>query len=471
MSRVRRHCVAVAPFALALVSAWLPRAEAQERAPPPAPATGRPTTKDRFQVVARGETYVQLFRRALLPGPNGALVTTETELPIHEYLSASARDVDSPWHTDSIDLEFAAWSRVWSTRSDFDRPFDGDLQVASVRYHAGPAWVRLGRQQVAGGAARFARFDGVTVGAEHLGAFGEGYAGFGVLPRWNARPGYHRLGTREGDLSPYAEDELDRGGTWLAGVRAGYAVPRLGGSISVHEERHAGELERRNLGVDFGGRPFDAFSFGSGALVELDSGRLADARLWLDAAPAGWIDVGAELLRAEPALLLSRQSVLSVFTTDAYEELGATLSVRPRAWLRLETNGYLGVYDDTRPGGRGEVVVRLAVDRAHQTVVRLAYTRVVAPANGYHSLRSSLSRKLSDRFACTLEGYGYFYDSPVAGYSASSFYSGTLSYRPVQRLELLLGASVARSPYSALDAQTLLRAVIEFESPRLAEAR
>jgi hypothetical protein len=471
MLRRRRQSVVLALFALWLVCACASPAQAQERLPPTTQAADSAASNDRFHIVARSETYVQLFRRALLPGPNGALVASETALPIHEYLSVNARAVDSPWHTDSIDLEFAAWSRVWPTDTEFERPFDGDLQVASVRYRVGPAWVRLGRQQIAGGAARFARFDGLMAGAEHAGLFGEGYLGFGVLPRWNQRPGYHRLGSHEGDHSPYAEHELDRGSTWLAGARAGYAVARMGGSISFHEQRQAGELERRNLGVDLGGKPFDTASFGSSALVEFDSGRLADARLWLDVAPAPWIDVGAEFLRAEPALLLSRQSVLSVFTTDAYEELGARLSLRPQSWLRLETNGYLGIYDAARPGGRGEGVLRLAIDRAHLTVVRLAYTRVEVPANGYHSVRSSFSRKLSRRFACTLEAYGYFYDAPVAGYRASSFYSGTLSYRPAARLELLWGASVARSPYSALDAQTLLRAVIEIESPRLAAVR
>jgi hypothetical protein len=467
MARIGGQRAVAASVALACGN-WASIVEAQERLATP---EVRSSTVDHFHATARSETYVQLFRRALLPGPNGALVSSDTALPIHEYLSASARAVDSPWHTDSLDLEFSAWSRAWPTHSDFERPFDGDLQVANIRYHGKPAWVRLGRQQVAGGAARFARFDGVMAGAEHLGLFAEGYAGFGVLPRWNERPGYQRLGAHEGELSPYAEDELDRGGTWLAGARAGYAVPRLSGSISFHEQRIASDLDRRNLGLDLGGQPFAGFAFGGAGLVELDSGRLADARLWLDAAPADWVDAGVEFLRAEPALLLSRQSVLSVFTTDAYEELGATVSVRPEAWLRLETHGYLGIYDDTRPGGRAEGVVRLAVDRAHLTVVRLSYARVQAPVNGYHSLRSSLSRRLSARFGCTLEAYGYVYDAPVAGYTASSFYSGTLSYRPANRIDLLWGASVARSPYAALDAQTLLRAIIEFESPRLAGAR
>lgn len=472
MPRVAHRSVGLTWLVLGMGSLWTSASEAEEGTTLPSPdARGTSPTVDRFELAARSETYVQLFRRALLPGPNGALVATETALPVHEYLSASARAVDSPWHEDSVDLEFAAWGRVWPTSSDQERPFDGDLQVASMRYHAGPAWVRLGRQQVTGGAARYARFDGVMLGVERLGFFGEGYAGFGVLPRWNARPGYHRLGAHEGELSPYASDDLERESTWLAGGRLGYAVSRWRGSVSVHEERVAGDVGRRNLGVDLGGQPLDKVSFGTGALVELDSQRLADTRIWLDAAPVSWIDLGAEFLRAEPALLLSRQSVLSVFTTNAYEEIGATASVRPWSWLRIETNGYAGIYDDTAPGSRAEIAVRFAFDRAHLTIARLAYTRVVAASNGYHSLRSSLRRNLSERFTASLEAYGYFYDRPVASYSASSFYAGTLAYRAFERCELLIGASVARSPYSPLDAQSLLRAVIEFDTPRVAVAR
>src|SRR6188508_2501492 len=151
---------------------------------------------DRYSISAQSETYVQLYRRALVPGQNGALVPTETAVPIHEYLYANARDVDAGWQKDAIGVEFAAWGRLWPTSSDMERPFDGDVQTASVRLEAGPAWGRFGRQQIAGGAARYARFDGVMVGArsQKLGLFAEGYGGFSVLPRWDGHPGYHQLG-------------------------------------------------------------------------------------------------------------------------------------------------------------------------------------------------------------------------------------------------------------------------------------
>ena len=430
-------------------------------------APGKPaeTSADRYSLSVKSETYLQFFQRALLPGPNGALVSDETALPLSEYVFADARDIDSPWHDDSIDVEVAAWGRLWPTSSNLEPLFDGDVQTASLRYHAGPAWVRLGRQQVVGGAARFARFDGVTLGAtQALGLFAEGYAGLSVLPRWNQRPGYHHLGALEDDLLRESDDTLDRSSHWLAGGRLGYAIPRVHGSLSFHRQDAEG-LEQQNLGADVGAQPLDELALGASALLELDSQRFADVRLFVDATPVRMLDLGASFSRAEPALLLSRQSVLSVFTTDGYEELGGTFVLRALEFLRFEGNGYLQFYAGTGPGARGELAARLASGRAYPMFVRVAYARVIAPENGYQSVRVSFSKKLSREIGSTLEAYGYFYDESVLGYRASSVYAGTLSYQVSDPFQLLWGASVAHSPYAALDAQTLLRASYQFDQP------
>jgi hypothetical protein len=192
---------------------------------------------------------------------------------------------------------------------------------------------------------------------------------------------------------------------------------------------------------------------------------LASARLWLDATPHPLFDVGAEFLHTEPALLLSRQSVLSVFSTDGFEEVGGTLTAKLLRWLRLDTNGYIEAYRGTGPGARGEAAVRVNLDSEHPTLVRVGYSRVIAPKNGYQALRVSLSRKLSRRFSSTLEAYGYFYDAPVAGYKTSSMYAGTASYQVCDPLEIMWTASVAQSPYASYDAQTMLRATYHFDAP------
>jgi len=146
---------------------------------------------DRFELSARTETYATLFRRALLPGPEGAVVETETAAPVYEYLQLRVRDLDLASQKDSLDLEVSGWARVWPTETRFEGPFDGDVQTAAVTFHRGWGTARLGRQQFVGGAARFARFDGLALGA-HFGAglSAQAYGGLTVLPRYNERPGY-----------------------------------------------------------------------------------------------------------------------------------------------------------------------------------------------------------------------------------------------------------------------------------------
>ncbi len=430
-------------------------------------ATGAAQTagEDLFELQLRSETYAELFRRALLPGPNGALVESETAAPFHQYIALDAYNLDTGLGQDSVDLELSAWARAWLGASDLERPFDGDVQTANVRYHAGPAWVTVGRQQAVGGAARYARFDGVMVGARApFGLFAEGYAGLTVLPRWDARPGYHHLGSAEGALLRDEEPRPERSGYWLAGGQVGYRGPGLSGAASFHEQREAGGLARRNLGLDARAELFDRASLGSALSFELDAERLADLRMWLDARPHERLDVSLEFLRAEPALLLSRQSVLSVFSTEGYDEAGGVLLLRVLRELSLENSGYVEFYDSSRPGARGETALRVVVGKQHRTMVRVAYARVLAPDNGYHSLRSSLSRRLLPRLSGTIEAYGYVYDQLVQGFRTSSVYAGTLSYRALEVLEFSWGASVAQSPYAALDAETILRASYVFDA-------
>lgn len=420
-----------------------------------APAAAEP---DRFEVTAESQTYLHLFRRALLPGPAGALVTTDTAAPLTQYFSARATNVDSPWHRDAIDLEVAAWGRVWPTSGGFERPFDGDVQSANVRYRLGRHWLRLGRQLMAGGAARFSRFDGVAVGGSLEGGWSlTAYGGAAVLPRWDALPGYHQLGRAERELLQGVPLQLDRGAHWLAGARLGFQSEHHGGALSFHEQRERGGLGRRNLGLDFSGRLLPELGYGGSALLELSARRLADLRAWLDVEPHRLLRVSVEALRTEPSLYLSRQSVLSVFSTEGYTELGGFASLQARSWLRLEGSGYGEVYDLGRPGARAELAARFEVDRYYATFVRLGYSRVIIGNVGYQALRASLARQLARPLRATAELYGFFYDQAVEGYRASSVYSGTLDYQATARLALLWGASLSRSPYSRLDAQTLVR--------------
>jgi hypothetical protein len=413
-------------------------------------------TRDHHTLEAQAETYIQFFRRAMLPGPGGSVVTTDWASPLTQFLFVRARDVDSPWDRDSIDLEVSAWAELWPTSSRFERPFDGDLQTANVAYRRGPLAFRVGRQLVAGGAARFSRFDGASLSlVSPLGLRAMGYGGWVVLPRWDALVGYHRLGAAERELLMGRELSLSRDARWLAGGRLGWQGHGLSAAASFHEQRSEQGLDRRNLGFDMSLEVVDRAQLGGSALVELDQRRMAEARGWLELRPSTHLTATLEALRTKPGLLLSRQSVMSVFATSAYDEVGGLASFQPLSWLSLESSAFFQVYDSGRPGARSESAVRLELPG--RRVARLAYARVVVAQNGYSMLRASLSSPLLRRLDGTLETYAYLYDQPVLGYRTSSLYSGTLSYELLEQLEMLWGASLFRSPYAKLDAQTTLR--------------
>ncbi|HEY3117852.1 MAG TPA: hypothetical protein VGK54_14005, partial [Chloroflexota bacterium] len=194
---------------------------------------------DQFDLLIHAETRTDLFRRAVLPGPNGAL-TIQTAAPVRQDFFLFARDLDPPWGRDNLDLEFAAWGRAWVGDRNTERLLDGDIQTANVRYRYRPIAVRLGRQHVAGGAARYAWFDGLDLAAALGSGFElEAYSGLTVLPRWDHRPGYYYLGAAaDSELKdPSVLPEPARSRYWLAGGRLGWSSPEASATLSFHEQR------------------------------------------------------------------------------------------------------------------------------------------------------------------------------------------------------------------------------------------
>jgi hypothetical protein len=421
---------------------------------------------DQYDFYAHGETYVELFCRALLPGPRGAIVRTETLAPIHQYVLLNVSDLDAAWRNDSIDLELAAWGGAGFGEGNSGELFSGDVHTAFFGYRHGPLRLRFGRQLTAGGAARYSRFDGIAAEAE----LGEGfdaraYAGWTVLPRWNERPSYEYLGAAaDSELrDPDALPEPERSNYWLAGGRFGFRSKRAESGVSFHEQHETGGLTRRDLGLDARAEIASRLSGAANAILDLDAQRFADARLWLDFAPTEAFEASVEALHTEPALFLSRQSVLSVFSSAGYDELGGSASARVLEPLTLEGGSWLHSYPAARIGSRSEATARLHVDRSGRLVALLTYTRLIAPTNGYHALRTALSRRLLPMLTSSLEAYWYVYDEAIRGVDVSTVYAGTLSIKPSEAFSALWGASLTRSPYARVDAQTQIRLTYDFD--------
>lgn len=427
---------------------------------------------DHYELSAQSTTYVQGFQRALLPGAGGARVSTHTLVPIHEYLSLRAVDLDAPWSIDSVDIEFAAWGSGTfikvDRRSEADTTplVDGDISVANVRHRIGPGYVRLGRQIVTAGVSRFSQLDGVSAGARaDFGLGVDAYAGLTVLPRWAERPGYQHLGSaRELLRDPDALPDPERSGNWRLGSRVYYQHTTLGSiGTSFHEQFEDGELGRRDVGADLSLTPVRFAALHADGFLDTDSGQLAQAQARLEVEPHRNVDTVVEYRHVQPALLLSRQSVLSVFAVDDFDEVGGEVGVRPSALLRVSTSAHVQDFGADQLGTRLQVRLRMVPVPRDRLIMQLALSRLSEAENGYYGGRASLAYRFAEPATLTLEHYVYLYDTPIRGVAESTVDAANVEWWALDNLSLLLGTSLVRSPYAALDAQTLLRVRYGFD--------
>lgn len=463
-TRAIRSCFAALPRPLAALglSAALGSAASHARAAPPADEPVEPT-----RVVVRSETYLELYQRAFLPAGSGALLVSDTVVPITEYVALRADGLELPWRVGTAQAELSAWASV--PIGDRERGALGDVRTASLTYGLEHGFVRVGRQHAVGGAARYARFDGLALGGRlPMGLGAEFYGGLTVLPRWNARLGYHHLGAATDTLftNPEAFEQPNRLEYWLAGGRVSYAGRGAYAALSFHEQQQDAELGRRSLGLDARYEAFDFLSAGTRGVLDLDAERFQEARVYADITPIESLLVTTEYLHAEPALYLSRQSIFSVFSTSSYEELGGSVDYRPQRWIRLNARGYLEFFESDDVGARGELGLRVSPDPRERTLVQAVLGRVQDTDNGYHVFRASVQQQFLRELTGTIESYLYAYDEPIAGVSTASVFAGNVSWRARDDLSLLWSGSVARTPYASLDAQALVRLSYELSDGR-----
>ena len=420
---------------------------------------------DDFDLTATSRTYFQVYEQAYLPGPGGATVSTELMAPIHEYVHFYGDRLDTSWAKDSTGFELAGWASAQLAGDELTASPDGDVSVASVFHRLGPATFRLGRQVTTVGAARFARFDGLAVDYRSSSGFGaSAYGGFTVLPRWSGRPAYHQLGSAFDTLveDPAAYREPDRGGDWLGGGRVSYHHEGIGEiGVGFHEQRVGAELDRRNLSLDLLLQPVDVLDVTGRALWDADASKLADALLAVDLYPVDPLTVGFSYRHLAPQLLLSKQSIFSVFTTKPFDEFGAEVELEPVDRLELEAGQYVELLGFGDAGLHTQVGVRTYPDAGRRVAVQAAYGRVHEPDNGYHSARVSGRWHVAQPVFLVAEHYAYFYDEEIRGVSTSSVEAFNAEYAGDFPVRFLLGGTYAHTPYAVQDARVLLRVVYE----------
>lgn len=456
VSQPSRPVIAAFAVVVGWAAAWVAPARAAER-----------PDHDRLDVRVDADTYLRLFQRAPLPGAGGAIVLTRRSAPWHQYTTLQVDDVDLPWQPDSLDVELSTWGSVDFAQTSVRRRVDGDVQAAWVRHRAGPVYVRLGRQYRAGGAARFVHFDGAAAGVQLPSGLGlDAYAGLAVLPRWSNEPGYHVLGSATDSMLRTPEAVLDhhRSEEWLGGGRLHYRYDKLVQvGTSYHEQHELGGLGRRNLGIDATATPHEMVSATARAIVDADAWGLTEARVFVDVMPLDSLTITTEYLHTTPALFLSRQSVLSVFSTDPYDELGGVAGYRLADGWWIGAGGYADLFADGHVGGRLRGDLRVSPPGLPRLMVRAGYRRVGERFNGYHAPRLAASYRVIDPLQLSADSYLYFYDEAVRDVTTAWMGTANAEWSFEDGVAVLLGGSLRRSPYLALDAQALARVSVDLD--------
>lgn len=446
----------------------------RDPASPAAPEDPSKTAQvDDYDLVFRSRLTVGGFQRALLPGPGGAIVTTDTLAPLFESLSVNATRVDGPLGKDGLDLQVAAYGQIWAGQPEDQPVATWDVSSAFLTQRIGDMTLSLGRQPIVGGAARYRRLDGAVVrGRTDFGLSAAAYGGLTVLPRWDQWYGYHHLGDAYEAWSS-APDSIVvpvRGENWMGGMHLGWADERIGMiSASFHHQAENQSLADESMGLSVRLGGWSPVGLTGDAIYSLAQRRWSDVRFLADWSLAKdkrrdfGFGVRAEFLHTLPSALLSQASIFSVFSLEEVTEAGGELDFQLPYGLRVGLGGFGQDFGTGAPGARLRANVQLLTGEEQQTLLRLVASRVALEDNGYTQLRLAGRFPLWQHFTAFADVYQYFYDEPIRGYDTSTFASAHLGYVATEIWSARIGGSASQSPDAAMDVQVLAQLTAEWD--------
>ena len=303
------------------------------------------------------------------PGQAFDLVTTA---PAFEIVSLTARDIRNPV-ADDLKLVLKTWAaddigdRRWDNGTHSS--FTGDLVTAYVegKLLNRQLTIRAGRETVSTGVARNLQIDGGEVILLLPAGFRvSGYVGSPVTQRFGTRSGLVSWNPVGGDIAE--------------GGRLGWSLAIPGGAgrgvdlgASINNVTEHGDPVRQEVGVDARVKPCDRVVFtGFGAYSIWDE-RISEANVRAQFSATPRLLVDADYRFVAPDLLLSRDSILSVFSTEQRQDFGAGVTYTLLHGMRLG-GSYHAVIEAGREQGTHEL--------GHEAEARFEIERGPTPAAG-----------------------------------------------------------------------------------------
>jgi hypothetical protein len=407
--------------------------------------------------------------RAAPPGEDFDLATVA---PAFQILSITARDLRNPL-ADDLTIVLSTWGSYdfqdprWDNGTRHD--LTGDVVTGYVQgklLHR-QLTLRLGRAQIQTGVARMIHLDGGQAIALLPGGFrASAYVGAPVSQRFATRSGYRSWNPVGGDLA--------YGGRlgWslaLPGV-AGRGLD-VGASANVVED--GGDPVKQELGADLRLRPIDPVTLTAFAAYSIYDERVSEASV-----RAGWTPMRRLLVEADyrfvaPDLLLSRNSILSVFSDEERQLVGGGATYQVGHGLRVGGSYHLQLEPDAT-GRAGE-------ELGHQADARVEWERGTALAgaeafyldafeNGYVGGRLFGRKELGRAFAA-VDALLHVFREKVNGEELAV--TGTLSagYRIMRGLSAVVAGRGGTTPFLEQTFDVMAKLVYEETYRKTTEVR
>jgi hypothetical protein len=348
-----------------------------------------------------------------------------TVLPLYEGLRLTLRDVSVPY-VDDLRLEVSGWLGGFFVDPVGGQRFGGDLDVAYlegklVRRHI---LVRVGRQNLIGGAARFTHLDGASITFSTHGAGLTVFGGVPVVPRFGVKVGDATAGGRVFYRFSYAS--------------------QLGVSF-VHIE-DLGRTGRSDAAIDFRTQPIRMLTLTGIGVLSLVERDLAEVDVAATLQPYRLIDVRVDYRDQRPDLFISRSSIFAVFSNSTRQEVGGT--IEGRALGRITVDGdYHAIFEPAGAGHRAGVKCQLKLGPSGELTVGAAFHFLRLPDNGYYETRVFGMLRITPRVLLTLDGDAYIFDALVNGHSYSLTGATALAWDFTKVWRAVASAAVSTTPF------------------------
>lgn len=363
----------------------------------------------------------------------------ERASPVFQLVSITATEVSAGF-AEEVEIALSTWGSVdigderrWVNGASTSSP-SGDVDVGYIKGELlGRRMVlRLGRFMVPEGNARMVHLDGAETRFRLPFGFGlSGYVGSPVAPRFGARGGERTVGNERANVST---------GGRLSWFYPGYL--EVGASMAYARDR--GDVAREDAGADLRlFLPHNLTVYGAG-FYSLYEERLGEADVSASWRASREFQLTGNYRHVEPDLYLPRTSILSVFSMDQRDEVGAVVRLEPVRGLSFDGN-YHTLFE---PGGTGHRARLKGVLRPRSTSDLGGEVVFLTGANqgGYWLTRAFAAWR---RTALELTGdvMAVFLDRRVNDEKFDLSATATAGYRFARSWKVLVAGTTGTSPF------------------------